>query len=81
MISTIIYIENTTFDWAAPVSDFSTHFLLSKAKLWFQREQDLTSLTRLMCWNNPGTSLVLGVGKSKVCACGSGEGVREGKCC
>lgn len=29
----IIYIENTAFDWTAPVSDFSTHFLLSKAKL------------------------------------------------
>lgn len=33
MISAIIYIENTTFDWTAVVSDFSTHFLLSKAEL------------------------------------------------
>lgn len=27
-----MYIENTAFDWTAPVSDSSTHFLLSKAK-------------------------------------------------
>lgn len=33
MISAIICIENTTFYWTASVSDFSTQFLISKAKL------------------------------------------------
>lgn len=33
MISAIIYIEHTTFYWTASVSDFSTQFLISKAKL------------------------------------------------
>lgn len=33
MISSIIYIENTTFDWTAVLCDFSTRFLLSKAEL------------------------------------------------
>lgn len=72
----IIYIENTAFDWTAPVSDFSTHFLLSKAKLSLVSKRTRAELfdTHLMFWNSPRTSLILGVGESKVCV------VKEGKC-
>lgn len=31
-----------------------------------------------MFWNSPGTSLILRMGKNKVCVCGGGEGVEKG---